>query len=168
MADNVVVTAGAGTTIAADEIVDGTLGTVKVQYVKVMDGTIDGTTKLVVNSAGGYGTTPSFATVSSVGGAPAAVAVKASAGTLCGVKLFNHAVSERYLKIYNTASGGVTVGVTAPVFTVGISPGAARDVVLSRGLAFGTAISYAITALVGDGDTTVVVADDVKGIIEYV
>ena len=45
MPDNVAVTAGTGTTIAADEIVDGTLGTVKVQYVKLMDGTPDSTTK---------------------------------------------------------------------------------------------------------------------------
>ncbi|WP_316176208.1 hypothetical protein [Bradyrhizobium sp. SZCCHNRI1073] len=48
MADNVVVTAGTGTTIAADEVVDGTLGTVKVQYVKIMDGALDGTGKLSV------------------------------------------------------------------------------------------------------------------------
>lgn len=46
MADNVAVTAGTGTTIAADEVVDGTLGTVKVQYVKIMDGVIDSTTKI--------------------------------------------------------------------------------------------------------------------------
>lgn len=46
MADNVNVTAGSGTTIAADEVTDGTLGTVKVQYVKLMDGTLDSTTKI--------------------------------------------------------------------------------------------------------------------------
>lgn len=48
MADNVAVTAGSGVTIAADEVVDGTLGTVKVQFVKLMDGTLDGTTKLKI------------------------------------------------------------------------------------------------------------------------
>src|SRR6185312_5266700 len=52
MADNVAVTAGAGTTIAADEVVDGTLGTVKVQYVKLMDGTLDSTTKAGVGANG--------------------------------------------------------------------------------------------------------------------
>jgi hypothetical protein len=45
MADNVAITAGSGTTVAADEVVDGTLGTVKVQFVKVMSGDLDGTTK---------------------------------------------------------------------------------------------------------------------------
>ena len=52
MADNVDVTPGSGTTIAADEVVDGTLGTVKVQYVKLMDGTLDGTTKASVSVNG--------------------------------------------------------------------------------------------------------------------
>lgn len=52
MADNVAITPGSGTTIAADEVVDGTLGTVKVQYVKIMDGTVDGTSKQTVNSDG--------------------------------------------------------------------------------------------------------------------
>lgn len=52
MADNVAITAGSGTTVAADEVVDGTLGTVKVQYVKIMDGTLDGTTKAAVGANG--------------------------------------------------------------------------------------------------------------------
>lgn len=52
MADNVAYTAGSGTTIAADEVVDGTLGTVKVQYIKLMDGTLDGTTKASVGANG--------------------------------------------------------------------------------------------------------------------
>ena len=51
MADNVVVTAGSGTTVAADEVVDGTLGTVKVQFVKLMDGTLDGTAKATIKAA---------------------------------------------------------------------------------------------------------------------
>jgi hypothetical protein len=48
LADNVNVTAGTGTAIAADEVVDATLGTVKVQMIKIMDGTLDGTAKLGV------------------------------------------------------------------------------------------------------------------------
>lgn len=46
MADNVTLNSmSGGNTVAADEVTDGTLGTVKVQYVKLMDGTLDGTTK---------------------------------------------------------------------------------------------------------------------------
>ena len=52
MADNVAITAGSGTTVAADEVVDGTLGTVKVQFVKLMDGTLDGTSKAAVGANG--------------------------------------------------------------------------------------------------------------------
>jgi hypothetical protein len=52
MADNVIISAGTGTTVAADEVVDGTLGTVKVQYVKIMDGTLDGTSKATVGANG--------------------------------------------------------------------------------------------------------------------
>lgn len=50
MADNVVITAGTGTTVAADEVVDGTLGTVKAQFIKLMDGTLDGTAKAKVGT----------------------------------------------------------------------------------------------------------------------
>lgn len=52
MADNVAITAGSGTTVAADEVTDATLGTAKVQYMKIMDGTLDGTAKAAVNSVG--------------------------------------------------------------------------------------------------------------------
>lgn len=50
MADNVTITEGTGTTIAADEVTDGTLGTVNVQFVKIMDGTLDGTDKADVDA----------------------------------------------------------------------------------------------------------------------
>lgn len=52
MADNVAITAGSGTTIAADELTDATLGSVKVQYTKLMDGTLDGTAKAKVAASG--------------------------------------------------------------------------------------------------------------------
>lgn len=52
MADNVAITAGTGTTVAADEVTDGTLGSCKVQFIKVMDGTLDSTNKLLIDSTG--------------------------------------------------------------------------------------------------------------------
>lgn len=52
MSDNVLITPGVGKTIAADEVTDGTLGVVSVQYVKLMDGTLDGTTKAAVGANG--------------------------------------------------------------------------------------------------------------------
>lgn len=53
MADNVAITAGSGTSIATDEIQvsgTGTLG--HVQYVKLVDGTLNGTTPVGCSSAG--------------------------------------------------------------------------------------------------------------------
>lgn len=57
MADNVAVTAGSGTTIAADEVSDGTLGSCKVQYVKLMDGTLNGTGKAAIDATNGLSVT---------------------------------------------------------------------------------------------------------------
>ena len=50
MADNVNITEAGSTAMAADEVVDGTLGTVKVQYVKLVDGTLGGTTKVMATA----------------------------------------------------------------------------------------------------------------------
>lgn len=52
MADNLAVTPGSGATMAADEATDGTLGSVKIPFAKIMDGTLDSTNKLIVNSSG--------------------------------------------------------------------------------------------------------------------
>ena len=52
MADNAQRTPGSGEAIAADEVTDGVLGTAKVQFVKLMDGTLDGTAKALVDTNG--------------------------------------------------------------------------------------------------------------------
>lgn len=52
MSDNFAATPGSGATFGMDEVVDGTLGTVKVGFGKIMDGTLDSTNKLIVNSSG--------------------------------------------------------------------------------------------------------------------
>jgi hypothetical protein len=70
MTDNVPITPGAGAVIAADEVVDGVLGTVKVQYVKLMDGTLDGTAKAAVGP-NGIKTDPSAAVDLGAGAATA-------------------------------------------------------------------------------------------------
>ena len=52
MADNFLRTPGSGESVAGDEVTDATLGTVKVQFVKLMDGTLDGTSKAAVGANG--------------------------------------------------------------------------------------------------------------------
>jgi hypothetical protein len=51
MADNVTLP-GTGEVVLADELTDGTLGTGKVQYVKLMDGAVNGTSKASVGASG--------------------------------------------------------------------------------------------------------------------
>lgn len=60
MADNVTLTPGSGKTIGTDEVVDGVLGTVQIQIVKLMDGTLDGTTKIAGQTVGGIGSLATF------------------------------------------------------------------------------------------------------------
>lgn len=52
MTDNVAVTPGTGKTVLADEITHPTLGTGVVQLVKLVDGTVDGTTGAAVGANG--------------------------------------------------------------------------------------------------------------------
>lgn len=53
MADTVTVNVSSGTAvIATDQVTDGTLGTVQVQYTKLMDATLDSTNKAIVSSSG--------------------------------------------------------------------------------------------------------------------
>jgi len=54
MADNVTLNAmTGGSVVASDEVTDATLGTAQVQYVKLMDGTINGTSKAAVDATYG-------------------------------------------------------------------------------------------------------------------
>jgi len=50
--DNATITPGSGKTVLADEVTDATLGTGVVQMVKLMDGTLDGTSKAAVGANG--------------------------------------------------------------------------------------------------------------------
>ncbi len=86
--------------------------------------------------------------------------VKASAGQLFGWYLYNAAASARYLKFYNATAANTTVGTTAPVLTIPVAAGAAANVEFSNGIAFGTAISAAVTTGLADNDTGAPAAND--------
>jgi hypothetical protein len=79
--------------------------------------------------------------------------VKGTAGQLFGWYLYNAAASVRYLKFYNATAANVTVGTTTPVLTIPVAAGAAANVEFSNGIAFGTAISAAVTTGLADNDT---------------
>jgi hypothetical protein len=96
-----------------------------------------------------------------------ATSIKASAGQIFGIELANNAAYAVFLKLYNKASAP-TVGTDTPVRTIQIPAGGRCEINRPLGFAFSTGIAYAITKLVADADTTVVVADDLVGSIDYV
>ena len=97
----------------------------------------------------------------SVVGSPAAVAIKASAGTLYGYQAVNTGAAPVYLKFYNVAAGSVTVGTTVPVYTIPIPTVATTGAGIApalpaAGIAFSTAMSFAFTNAAADNDATAV------------
>lgn len=179
MADNVGLNiAGTGPQLAAaDEVVDGTLGTVKVQFIKIMDGTLDGTTKAAVGTnglnvvqnatavAGGITTTTRLLSAAATTNATSA---KGSAGRLYSIQGYNAAAAIRYLKLYNKATAP-TVGTDTPVKTIALPAGAAFALDWPIGYSFATGIAYALTALGTDADTTALAAGDIIGLnLDYV
>lgn len=89
--------------------------------------------------------------------------VKASAGTVYSLAVFNLNASARYLKLYNKASAP-TVGSDTPV-QVFMIPGntAGAGLVLpipACGMAFDTGIAFALTTGIADSDTGAVAANE--------
>ena len=83
--------------------------------------------------------------------------VKATAGTVYGIYAINTTAAPLYLKIYNATAANVTVGTTTPVLTLPIvanadSDGAGMVISIVQGIAFGTAITAAVTTGVADAD----------------
>lgn len=98
---------------------------------------------------------------------PVAQAVKASAGRLLSLVLTNDAASTRWLKLWNTASGSVTLGTTAAIAEVAIPTKQTLTIQLDGGIAFSTAITMAITGGQGLTNNTAVTLGDVTGIAAY-
>jgi hypothetical protein len=96
-----------------------------------------------------------------------ATSLKASAGQIYSVDIFNNAAYAVYLKLYNKASAP-TVGTDTPIWTIPVAAGGGFCREFPRGKTFATGIAYAITKLEADTDTTVIVADDLTGSIDWV
>lgn len=93
--------------------------------------------------------------------------LKASNGAIGEIDVFNVAAYDVFLKIYNKASSP-TVGTDTPVWTVPIKAGTGYSRHFPRGKWLGTGVSYAITKLQADSDTTVLVAGDLTGSIDWI
>lgn len=98
-------------------------------------------------------------------GSTNATSVKASAGQLYGVSVFNNAAYPVYVKFYNTASTP-TVG-TGVVRTFGVQAGVGLSIQYPSGVAFATGIGLSITKGIADADATAVVASDCVVDVDY-
>lgn len=84
--------------------------------------------------------------------------VKATAGTIYSIAAFNTTAAPLYLKLYNLTAANTTVGTSTPTHTYVVpgnadSDGAGFVLSVPQGIAFGTAISAAVTTAVADADT---------------
>lgn len=166
MADNVAITAGSGTNIAADDI-----SSVFYQRVKVTwgaDGTANdanATTPLPIQdtpaTSGGV-TTSSTVSAASTN----ATSVKGSAGHVYDITCTNANSSARYLKLYNKATSP-TVGTDTPAWRIMIPGGGGVTAHYPKGLVFGTGIAFALTTGAADADTGSVAASDILVNIGY-
>lgn len=95
-----------------------------------------------------------------------ATSLKGSAGNLINLDVFNVAAYDVFLKFYNKASAP-TVGTDTPVWTIPIKAGTGYAKMFVLGKSFATGLAYAITKLQADSDTTVVVAGDLTGSIDW-
>lgn len=102
-----------------------------------------------------------------VAGSTNATNLKASAGAIGNIDVFNVAAYDVFLKLYNKASAP-TVGTDTPVWTVPIKAGTGYARTFQFGKWFGTGVSYAVTKLQADSDTTAVVAGDLTGSIDWI
>ena len=174
MADNVTLNSmTGGPVVAADEVTDSTLGTVKVQYVKLMDGAIDSTTKASVDSANGLRVLQKRAhqpvPYTLISGATTnATSVSTTANTLLyGYFLSNlNGAAWRYVKFYNKASAP-TVGTDTPVLVLALPPNGAANASFPAGINFSTGLAFAITAGVANSNTDAVAADEVVVNLAY-
>lgn len=98
-----------------------------------------------------------------------ATVVKASAGQVYSVQVFNVNAAARYLKLYNKATSP-TVGTDVPVKTIlipGNTAGAGTALKWTQGLAFSAGISFALTTGVADADVAAVAASEIVVNVDY-
>jgi hypothetical protein len=84
-----------------------------------------------------------------------ALAIKATSTTLYYLDIDNTAnAAISYLKLYNLASGSVTVGTTAPDWIIMIAASTRLTIPIPAGTAFGTALAAACLTAGGTAGTT--------------
>lgn len=182
MADNVTLnnTSG-GKVVATDEVTDGTLGTVQVQFMKLMDGTLDGTTKAVVSASNPIGTEGglgvriigpqlSAARISSAAASTNLTQAKAAAGRLYAIQGYNASATVRYLRFWNKAtSPAPATDFGLVIKSLAIPPGVAFAFDWPLGFPFSTGLWFGLLAGSSEADNTAVAAGDILSLnVDYV
>lgn len=72
-------------------------------------------------------------------------AVKASAGKVYGWMVHNPSAATAFIQVWNVAIGSITVGTTAPTWTIPLPAGASANVMSARGVTHSTEINVAAT-----------------------
>jgi hypothetical protein len=85
--------------------------------------------------------------------------VKNAAGQLYGYYLYNGAAAARFVKVYNKSTA--PTGSDTPVLTIPLPAGAAANVFVPQGIAFGAGISARASTGIADADTGAPSANDV-------
>lgn len=89
-----------------------------------------------------------------------ATSLKASAGQLYSVDIFNNAAYPVYFKLYNTASAPSSCGATNLAKVVGTQAGTQHTIKTEQGWAFATGIGYCLVKNIVDSDNTAVLLSD--------
>lgn len=120
---------------------NGTTGTGSQRVTIVSDNTANTNPWLVTQTpATSGGLTPATGSIGNT-----ATSIKGTAGQVFGWYFYNPNATVAYVQFFNTASGSVTVGTTAPVYSVGVPATSGANVFSENGVAHGTAITIAIT-----------------------
>lgn len=141
----------AGTALTENDAAAARVDSKRAQVMVIEDVTTRGTTnRASVNTSLGLSVTPTPHTSGGVSVATGSIgatvtSIKASAGQVFGWYFYNPNASVAYVQFFNTASGSVTLGTTAPVYSLGIPASSAANVELSLGIAHSTAITIGIT-----------------------
>jgi hypothetical protein len=93
--------------------------------------------------------------------------LKATAGNLYEIDVFNVAAYTVFLKLYNKATAPV-VATDTPIMTIPIAAGTGFSRSFPNGKTFSTGIAYAIVKLQADTDATNVVAGDLTGSLDWI
>lgn len=139
----------AGTALTENDAAAARIDSKRAQVMVFEDETTRGQ-RATVNTSKGLHVTPVGHTSGGLSQATGSIgatvtAVKASAGQVYGWYFYNANASVSYVQFFNTATGGVTLGTTTPVYSLGIPPSSGANVMLPIGIAHSTAITIAIT-----------------------